>query len=79
MKWGEIEINRAHVSLLAPLLEKQASIVAHPDSSVMAGEQNQPAESAQQQTESTWQALLLQCLRDMQQEPALYVMMRKQA
>ncbi len=56
LKWGEIEINRAHVDVLLPALN---DAMARMDAPI--GE---------------WVRTLARCLREMVEEPALYLMLK---
>jgi hydrogenase-4 component J len=63
LRFGEIEINRSHVSLLQPLVGADG---IRPDDLHLS---EQPG----------WLATLAQCLQGILQEPALYLMLRKYA
>ena len=57
LKWGEIEINRSHVSVLIPALSTDLSqMSAH---------------------EAQWTNVLIEYLRKIVEEPALYLMVKK--
>ena len=55
LRWGEIEVNQAHVGMLLPLFE------------------------AAQAEGPSWTRGFIQCLNDVKQEPAMYLMVRKVA
>jgi hypothetical protein len=71
LKWGEIEINRTHVSQLLPLLEEVDS------TAVVDVTASEPAMVATVAPMPEWVGLLAQCLHCMLQEPAYYLMLRK--
>jgi hypothetical protein len=82
IKWGEIEINRSHISILMPLLEEKMSGVrcqVSRDISAQSSVPNPgpPPDEQMPVGEMEWQSLLSLCMQGMLQEPALYLMLRK--